>query len=94
MFASSKVLSIAIFTVVLVALIWGAPSLPGVSSLPGVPSVAPPAVPSLPSIPSLNVTLPPLPTGVPDAGGSRSSLSGTVPAGVPIAVPSAGVPSI
>ncbi|KAI1701041.1 hypothetical protein DdX_16345 [Ditylenchus destructor] len=33
-----------------------------VSGPPEVPSVVPPAIPS---VPSLNVTLPPLPTGVP-----------------------------
>ncbi|KAI1695397.1 hypothetical protein DdX_19595 [Ditylenchus destructor] len=104
MFASSKVLSIAVFVAVLAGLAWGVPSLPGVSSLPGVPSVAPPAVPSLPTIPPLNVTLPPLPTGVPDAGELekliealvaliQALLSGAVPTGISTAVPSAGVPS-
>ncbi|KAI1695155.1 hypothetical protein Ddc_21488 [Ditylenchus destructor] len=110
MFSSSKVLSVCVFATVLVALgpfgasrrvqpFWSANPFPG-----KVPSVAPPAVPSLPSIPSLNVTLPPLPTGVPDAGELekliealialiQALLSGAVPTGVPTAVPSVGVPS-
>ncbi|KAI1696230.1 hypothetical protein DdX_19156 [Ditylenchus destructor] len=69
------------------------------------PSVVPPALASLPSIPSLNITLPPLPTGVP-LGQELEKLIETLiallqvhlfgaalPTGVPTAVPSVGVPS-